>query len=343
MGSGQRTRGTLWPRLGLAAAAAAIGLAVAELVLRGLGVAPVAVNPDQRSLWQYHERLGWWSLPSHQTLLDYGSFRADVRTNTQGLRGPERPIEKPPGVRRVLLLGDSFAWGFGVGQDDMLASQLEDRLPNTEVVNGGVSGYSTDQSLLWLREHGLAYAPDDIVLVMAGNDDIMNHMQLAYWVYYKPTYQLADDGRLRLRGVPVPRTGWRRRWTHSLRSRSALAKAIEVAWSGREAAFVYLADALPDPADPHRLTRALVSAIRAEAERTGASFRVVADPAFWFSPQGSHPRLVEELRAAGHEVLDMAVAPGFDHEAMRIPGDGHWNAAGHRYVADELARRLALP
>lgn len=50
------------------------------------------------------------------------------RVNTLGLRGPDRPIEKPPGVARVAVLGDSVVWGWGVAEEDGMVARLEARL-----------------------------------------------------------------------------------------------------------------------------------------------------------------------------------------------------------------------
>jgi lysophospholipase L1-like esterase len=311
-----------------------------ESGLRLLGVEPVAVNPDQRHFWAYDPLLGWASRAGASGPFDNGFFRVHVEIGSRGLRGPERPYEKPPGTRRIVVVGDSFAWGFGVEWADGLAARLEAALPDTEVVDGAVSGYSTDQSLIWLRREGLRYEPDTVVYVLSGNDDIMNHMRRAYWIYYKPVFRLAPPHGLVLEGVPVPRASRRERALHALRSRSALARAIETALLGREAAFVNPAHPLPGTADAHRLTVALVNAMRAAARSVGADLVVVATPRFWFSPTGSYARLLAELREAGHDVIDVVAVPGWDAGTMEIPGDGHWNARGHALVAEALAARL---
>ena len=155
----------------------------------------------------------------------------------------------------------------------------------------------------------------------------------AYWTYYKPSFRLDREGKLKLQGVPVPRSDVGDRLRHELRSRSAIVRAVEVALVGQEASFVYLADSPPDPSDPQHLTVALVNAMREEARSAGASFVVVASSQFWFSPFGSHDRLIAELRGAGHDVIDVESEPGWNGDTMQIPGDGHWNANGHEFVS----------
>lgn len=334
------TRSGRAARIALLAASVLVAGVAVEGTLRLLGAGPVAVHPDQRSLWVHHPQLGWITRAGYEGTFETDFFSVDVAINSRGLRGDEVSLRKPEGVRRVLVVGDSFAWGFGVEKEDTFAEQLARAIPATEVINGAVSGYSTDQALLWLRLEGSQYEPDVVVYALSGNDDIMNHMQVAYWTYYKPSYRLDRRAGLLLQGVPVPRAGFSERLRHALRSRSAIARALEIAVLGHEAAFVYLADSYPDPSDPHRLTVALVAALRAEAHRTGALFVVVANSQFWFSPSGSYDRLVDELRKAGHDVVDVESLPGWDSAAMQIPGDGHWNARGHEFVTGLLAQRL---
>jgi hypothetical protein len=334
----------LAPQLATLAIALIVGIIGLELALRLLGAGPLHVNPDQKSLWAHDSRLGWINHPGHVGTFDNGFFRVQVEINSKGLRGAEVGYQKPQGLKRILVVGDSFAWGFGVEQDEIFSTRLEAALPDTEVINAGVSGYSTDQALLWLQQEGKRYSPDVVIYLLSGNDDIMNSMQLAYWVYYKPSFQLDRLGDLVLQGVPVPEASFENRARHFLRSRSAIAKAVEVALQGHEASFVYLADSIPDPKNPHRLTVALVDAMRNEARSVGASFLVVANAQFWFSPNGSYERLLVELRRAGGDVIDLIDVeshPGWDADAMQIPGDGHWNGVGHAFVSGLVADRLA--
>lgn len=333
---------SLCKRIALASASTAMAVIGLEVALRWFGAGPLSVNPDQRDLWVYHSEFGWIGRPNHEGTLDNGYFKVHVAINSQGLRGREATFEKSAAMRRVLVVGDSFAWGFGVEHAEIFATRLEAALSATEVINGGMSGYSTDQALLWLRNEGMRYAPDVVVYVLSGNDDIMNYMQVAYWTYYKPSFRLDREGNLQLRGVPVPHIKMADRVRHALRSRSAIAMAIEVALLGGEASFVYLADSLPNPSNPHLLTVALVGAMHKEAQEVGASFLVVANSQYWFSPWGSYQRLIVELRDAGHDVIDVESEPGWEPDEMQIPGDGHWNAKGHEFVSRLVGEWLSV-
>jgi lysophospholipase L1-like esterase len=98
------------------------------------------------------------------------SFDVGIRTNDRGLRDRPHAFEKPRGVRRIVVAGDSCVWGYGVEADEMISSRLEQELAGTEAINLGANGYSTVQALIRLETEGLCYAPDWVVLGFCWND-----------------------------------------------------------------------------------------------------------------------------------------------------------------------------
>jgi lysophospholipase L1-like esterase len=97
---------------------------------------------------------------------------SDTKINSQGFRGPE-PSSVPSG-QRVIILGDSIAFGNFVPWEDAVASQLQQRLHavkrDVEVLNFGVGGYDTLQEVALLEIRGLKYRPDLIVVAYCLND-----------------------------------------------------------------------------------------------------------------------------------------------------------------------------
>ncbi len=96
-------------------------------------------------------------------------------TNGRGFRNLEDfPYSKPPGVLRVLTLGDSHTQGYEVRQQHTYSAVLERYLEQdgrqAEVINTGVSGFSTAEALVLLEHEGLRYQPDAVVLGFSAND-----------------------------------------------------------------------------------------------------------------------------------------------------------------------------
>jgi GDSL-like Lipase/Acylhydrolase family len=101
--------------------------------------------------------------------------RAMQPRNARGFRDRERSVAKPPGVRRVLSLGDSFAWGASVEFEDAYPQRLERGLlrrrhETWEVVNLALPGMNTVDQAAQLAGQGLEYSPDVVLVGYVLND-----------------------------------------------------------------------------------------------------------------------------------------------------------------------------
>src|SRR6185436_1568242 len=109
----------------------------------------------------HHHRLR----PSFEAVMQGAKFT----TNALGLRDREFPIPKPPGVFRILMLGDSFTEGGGLENDETVAKIVETGLRQgacgtaVEVVNAGHASYSPILQYLLLKDVGLRLQPDLVV------------------------------------------------------------------------------------------------------------------------------------------------------------------------------------
>jgi len=96
--------------------------------------------------------------------------------NSAGFRGREFSTNKPTGIYRVVMLGDSIIFGTGIGSNETIPYFLEKLLSDTEgtiayeVYNLGISGYNSSQELATLRELGFSYQPDLVILNICQND-----------------------------------------------------------------------------------------------------------------------------------------------------------------------------
>ena len=93
-----------------------------------------------------------------------------TRINSIGLRESLLPSQKKRrGEKRIIVTGDSSIYGWGVRDNETYAVQLERELRRRfsvpiEVINLGVPGYSTEQTIRLLDEVGWKYEPDLIIV-----------------------------------------------------------------------------------------------------------------------------------------------------------------------------------
>lgn len=247
--------------LALAVAAVAVTLLLGELASRVLFPEWV---PDQaeRTFWAYDETLGWVNQPGRRGTHRQPDFAVQVEISSQGLRDREYPEARVPGKRRMLVLGDSFAWGYGVERPDIWHERIEARHPDWELINTGVAGYGTGQQLLYFERRGFAFHPDVVLLLLHPNDFLDNNEPFRYG-YFKPTYVLRGDA-LELTQVPVPRLDWEARFDRYLRFHTYLLYRLyhigEVVEAWREAR----AAERERPAEPTKEERAERKRKRAE-------------------------------------------------------------------------------
>jgi lysophospholipase L1-like esterase len=100
-----------------------------------------------------------------------GEFQGrPVTINALGLRGAEPAMRRP--ACRILCLGDSITFGYGVGDDETYPAALARTLAgrDVEVLNGGVTGYTSHQSRKLLERVGPALRPDVVTVCIGWND-----------------------------------------------------------------------------------------------------------------------------------------------------------------------------
>lgn len=322
-----------------------------ELGTRALGMhfpGIIRRGPTERDLFVYDRTKGWFHVPHGTGIIDLGGpDRGSIRINSLGLRGGEVSRAKPPGVSRVLVTGDSYVFGVGVDESNLMTSHLE-RLLNAsggsrwEVLNLGVRGYSTDQEYLLFEELGLRLGPDIVVLVMCDNDFDWNVVDFVYRRYYKPYFEMGADGRLILRNSPVPILspvqnvklwlGQESNVWNMVRSRSS-----DVPLVASFLGLFQVATPRQTAPDSLELTAALVVAFARRVEAAGAQLFVIntahrgeRTPLF----QALRPKLRRErIRLLGlEETLGDARREAPD-KAWDFGTDAHWNRDAHELVA----------
>jgi lysophospholipase L1-like esterase len=244
----------------------------------------------------------------------------DVRTNSHGLRSPERPIERQPGVRRVLVLGDSLTFGWGV-EEDATYPRVVERLLNesgrpAEVINAGVGNYNTSQQVTWFTERGLVYQPDEVVLGFYINDA-------------EPT--------------PRRRGSWLANRSYLYVLLSSTADASERIVGLKKGYAEYYGDLYGESNPGWRDCQAALEKLISVCRTRGIRLKVVLLPEL-HDVEATYPfRFVHERVAAvakrhGGDVLDLDGAfRGHDPKTLWVsPGDAHPNARAHQIIAERL-------
>ena len=130
-----------------------------------------AFRISQSGFYQRDDELGWLPKKNVQGQHDQpGSFESTFSTNAHGLRDTDHPLAKQEGTRRIVVLGDSFAWGYGVNDGEIFTDYLESSLSDMEVINLGVTAYGLRQEIDYFKRLGIKFAPDVVVLALVMND-----------------------------------------------------------------------------------------------------------------------------------------------------------------------------
>ena len=136
--------------------------------------------------------------PNARTTYTTTEFSTDLAINAQGVRDDQPIGPKPPGERRVLVLGDSFVLAVQVPLAETFVKLLDARLnaqapvpgvTRWRVINGGVQGYGPVNEWLFFDRVAAAFEPDLVVqMVYVGNDAIEAH-DLRSWLASGPPPQ----------------------------------------------------------------------------------------------------------------------------------------------------------
>jgi lysophospholipase L1-like esterase len=98
-----------------------------------------------------------------------------IRINSLGMRSPEVSVEKPEGIKRVIVLGGSHPMGMWVKGDEAYSAVLErllnERHPGQwQVLNAAVAGYTSYQGVLQMRSKVPPLSPDIVISDLGVND-----------------------------------------------------------------------------------------------------------------------------------------------------------------------------
>jgi lysophospholipase L1-like esterase len=157
-------------KLALMLAGVLVALVAAELLVRAAGAAPkvYAIRKGRFQL-SHNPKIGYEPVPLVYAGRELSFYDYLGASNSLGFRDREHAVAKPAGVYRIVVLGDSIAAGLHVERNEDVFPPILERLLvqdglRAEVINLAVSGYNTQQEVEMLREKGLQYHPDLVVV-----------------------------------------------------------------------------------------------------------------------------------------------------------------------------------
>lgn len=360
--AGPMSRLAIWrARLILVLLATVFSLALAEGVLRILAPgSPRSAGEERGYFCRFDPVLGWAPLPDITARHERDGFSVLVHQNGLGLRGPDDlgPARTPGRAReRVLVLGDSYAWGYGADQDSIFTAAAVHGA-DLDALNSGVSGYGTDQAYLMYRRLRRTVDVDRVLLVFTPYNDIANNLASRQYDYDKPFFTWEGDslrlhtahlgaaadwsaGQALVKSVRVLNLGASlvRRVDNGLKNRRA--RRVDTEPGKRALAPAPLSDEARRGVD---LTVEIIDRLRREVEADGASLEVAVVP---YRPNveaglaGNHPfvrALADRLHARGIVYLEPYgefVAAGRRGPLFNLV-DNHFNARGHALFAERV-------
>ncbi|MDH5276971.1 MAG: SGNH/GDSL hydrolase family protein [Gammaproteobacteria bacterium] len=279
-----------------------------------------------------------------------GDYDVRITTNSSGMRGSvEHAVEPSPGVERILILGDSFAFGYGVEDDEVVSSVLADLLnaprtgtPRYETINLAVSGFGQGEELITYEERGRAYKPAVVAIFYFENDVGNNAVSQLYTENADGTVTRTGNAylpgsKLQERLFAITPIRWlfehSQAWNLIRNRLSALVQNALL----REQGLAKFDDATTPALG---LTRALLLHMANEIRADGARVIFVVIPNQG-GLQSNFPLTAEEVAAAGATLVDGREFLTVDDYYRR---DGHWRPSGHRKAAEKLAAQIpSLP
>lgn len=360
-----------WARIGLLLGTSLLLLLLAEGTLRL--VQPWLALPRFRPGGHLDPQLHHRYPPSARMHDRFGRERYVVETNEDGLRTPWSRAAFLDHEVRVAVLGDSFAFGYGLPYEQTFAAGLERRLraareaDDVAVLGAGIITYSPLLARALFEDVVRAYRPTTTLLLVDVSDVADDHL------YGGQRAAPGKPRRFALERQPLPSSWrrhvalwnaatplqrWIRRWRPVEPPRGRSPAPIEIDGHREPDHFFVMRHPLEKTRPYFDAMLANIEALAAEVRAAGSEFVLVVGPrhVHWDASESPNnpeaPRYGPDATFHGEYLRYFAeVAPRLDHPVVELlPAfvasptrplvfdfDPHWNADGHALVAGVLA------
>jgi lysophospholipase L1-like esterase len=367
--SSPHARRIFFPMLAMGMALLA-AFGVVEIGLRIFGFGRNYTNPAG-SFFEPDSELGCHGKPNFIGRFHRTDFDVIVEHDAGGFRSNELPMDAMA-KNDIYVLGDSFVWGYGVGQHDLLTNQMQRLISGQRVHNLGLIGAGTVEEYLLFQKHVVdRLRPGDTVVLVFFNNDFGDNVGLHSRGRMHATI---DNGQVCL--VPPAPPSALRQWKNWLKDTSYLFNLVTYCLDRfhENRSLKGLGDRVTRPlptsaqiqADASdtgpavQITRYYVSALKKACAERHARFLIAYVPGqaelgeddVTSTSDLSLPEEIASRQAFGRMVHDLAIETvdlmpamvaakcngRFDR--MTFTHDFHWNAAGHSVAAETIAAAI---
>jgi len=232
-----------------------------------------------------------------------------VRTNGKGFREEPFQADSPPHQHRIIVVGDSFAFGWGVNRTDRFTDiaerQLQEQFPgrNVTMLNLAIPGFGLRDYTAMVEERASRYRPDLLVVSFSRGDavSLSARREIRRHIRKSTNTTLPEKDRIARFKAEVRQRRQNRTWVH----------------------------------------QEFDNAMHAMRNSTGHGTSILF---YAYRPLPEQPRRTIERTARKYNISFVSAPAAFDRrppQQYTIPDDGHYNAVGQRLLADRLSTVLA--
>lgn len=352
-----------------------IGLAACEAYLKSI--------PHTTIKYYDNDIYGHALVPNQSAMFVAPSkeYKSEVSVNSHGWPDVEHTYEKPNGVIRELIIGDSFVENFQLPYESRFFRQLQNKLgEKNEVLATGRGNTGTGPQYLILKNYGLKYDPNIVIHMFFEGNDVKNNSQKLQNDPYLPYFTIDENGNLK----QLEHTKKSARKMARLKDFLLNFRTIKLALSIRQNIIenkqkhsldyptdyhVYDKNYLPEFEEAWKITKKIILETKAEVEKKGAKYVLVAIPASEQIDIKKQNEIYKTYSNIDPNEIDFEkpdkimtefcqensiechiMSPYFkkyltdnSNKELYFFKDGHWNTEGTNLVTDFLYEKVLTP
>ena len=277
--------------------------------------------PPEHVVGKFDDELGWSYIPNKSASFEFNGKTIHMFFDKDGIRIPSPDFEFDYSKPSILFVGCSFTMGHALNFEESFVGKFAevDKMPY-QVVNLGVQGYGSDQSLIALRKFLLKFNTKVVVytfisshITRNGNYDRRLIWPASKYLGTKPLFGLNKRKELYLSKKPVLFENY---------TNSYLIDFLKIRLGKMLGVF---------PPRPKELSKVIIQKMKTYSEDHGAHF--VSINWRWKKKKYNYEDLFESVNT-----ISTIENPPLGWENMRIPNDNHPDEHACNYVANLIRK-----